>query len=191
MKTNKIFAILSIAFLLLAPTAFAASEEDSFSLFGINFSKVWDFIAFWEDEKQNKDNNTSTQTNTNSQSTTNSKPVDFNITLGSNTYKKSELMSAMNNNEEINGYIKGFNYECMAMETSGGEKVTFYFNTDTGKVKNIRKTLDCEKQITIEDSLIDDISKDGFEGKKIKSYLERVDLPTSMYFKAIKVFTVG
>ena len=189
MAYNKILSILtmlSILFLVSPSIAYAQSEDSSFTLFGIDFGQVWDYVAFWQDDEPVKKTTTSTKSKAPSKP-----PVDFNITLAGQTYKKSQIISKINSNDEYLGYVKGFNYNCIAIETDKGEKFTMYFNTNTGKVTNVKHSLSCDKKIYVEESLITDIKKNGFEAKSIKSYLGRVDLPTTMYFKAIKVFTVG
>lgn len=232
MNYKKILSILSIFFLITLIPTYAIEEtkelEKSNSLFGINFSKIWNYLAFWKSDKpeqkeekepqtnktqtnepkQETKQPTSTQSNQNNNNVNNnnkqetkqqiakpvipSKPPEETLaTINGQAYTKSQIASSLNTNEQFQGYIKGFNYECMAIETDKGAKLTLSFNTESGKVTNVIKTIDCDKEIYIEESLIADMKKDKFQGSKIKSYLERVELPMSMYFKAIKVFTIG
>ena len=189
---KKMLALLLIFTVVMIPSVHA------FSLFGIDFSNVWDKITFWDNEEEKKVEETPKTGTSNvkassssSKTSTEPKPEIY-ITLAETKYTQSALKYTFANNEQLQGYVKGFNYDCVFVETDKGEKFTLKFNTEKGTLNSLKKGNSCEdKEIYMEESLIEDIQKDGFSGKKIKSYLERVDLPWTMYGKAVKVFTMG
>lgn len=118
--------------------------------------------------------------------------VGSNVTLAGSMYFLEDIKNLINNNEEYRGYVKGFNYDCFYINTDKGAEFTLKFDTNTGKVTSVTNGNDCKYEIYFEESLIDDFANDGgFKAGKIKTYLDKTKIPMSMYFKAIKVFTVG
>ncbi len=88
-------------------------------------------------------------------------------------------------------YVQNFGYECVYLKTDKGTAITLNFNITTGTLKSVKNGKSCDIEILLEESLMEDIKINGFEVSKVKDYLKKVDMPTSTYFKAIKVFTVG
>ena len=209
---------MSLCFLL--SFSVVSAEVHAFTFFGIDWSGLWEKIAFWKNSDKKADNqekteiekvkktsskkedneyikkkyleNKTTVKKTPSNKTTVSKPKpvkkEVNVDLAGINYRETDFKLMM---KEQKDYVIGFGYECMYIETDKGTKFTLNFNTETGEVKSMKLGKSCEREIYIEEALITDLQENGFKAGNIKSYLEKTELPTSMYFKAIKVFTVG
>ena len=234
MDSLKFFAI---GMIIMLSVSVSAEEANAFTLFGIDFGKIWGFFTGMfssaekdegQDDKvtsgQGDDGTGGESTAGNQQKSSGSssgkssggskssgsgkssgsssgsapapKPapvVDPGtiIYLDGTKYTETGLKATFKSRSDIQGYVKGFNYECVYVSTDKGEEFTMFFDTSSGYLKSLEKGKDCDREIGLEESLIGDFSRDGFKVTKVKSYLERVDLPTTMYFKALKVFTVG
>lgn len=187
--------IISIILILILSFSFVSAqdsnEDKGFFNFDFSFEKFLNFFKFWDNQEE-KDNTLNNQnTNNYNQNIVYKKPSSFNISLGSFIFDKNNLQKSINSKPDLNTYIKGFNYNCISLKTDKNTKLTFKFNTNSGKITSIKTGLSCDREIYLEESLIDDLYKNGFSAKNIKTYLEKVELPTTMYFKAIKVFTIG
>lgn len=111
--------------------------------------------------------------------------------LGQKNLTATQIKSWYFSSNETKKYLKGFGYNCIYVKTDGGTSLTFVINPYEGSVTSIKEGDSCENDIFLEESLLEDIKNEGFSATKIRKYLEKVDMPTSMYFKAIKVFAVG
>ena len=103
-----------------------------------------------------------------------------NITLSGVVYTESMLKQRFKGREE---YVSGFNYECVSIITSQGEEFTLHFNTLTGEMSKLTLDLNCDRQIEIDETLINDLQKNGFQISNVKNYLTKIDLEMTMYFK--------
>ena len=112
------------------------------------------------------------------------------IILADVSYTQNDLKVMMGNNK-MKTYVKAFGYDCIYINTDKNADFTLFFDVETGSLEKVQKGDNCDNKIYIEESLIVDIRQNGFSASNIKDYLKKIDLPTSMYFKAIKVFTVG
>lgn len=120
------------------------------------------------------------------QETVPEKPVKS-VTLANITYTENDLKASMNNNAQFEGYIKGFGYDCLYINTDKGTKFTLFFDTANGKMTSMELKKDCDKEIYMEESIVTDLNENGFQASKIGSYIKKTKIPTGMYFKAMKV----
>ena len=187
--SRKLIAIVTIFSLVLIPQAHA------FTFMGIDFDELWDRISFWNSEEKSpaqEREQPPKSTKTQSKGTRQSSPKpEIKITLAGTEYTQKTLKSSINTNDDIKGYIRGFGYECIFIETDKGTEFTMQFDPDAGILKSLKNGNSCEREIYLEESLITEITQNGFSAKNIKAYLEKVDLPLSIYGKALKVFTIG
>lgn len=189
------FALVFMILLMFIPSASA------FSLFGIDFTKFWDGVKSIGAEEEKvvekevvppKKTTTSKPKSTATKSTTPPKPKpEVSVNLDGTVYTQSTLKSVINTKDNLKGYVQGFNYECVFIETTQGDKFTIHFNVETGEMTKLETKENCDRKIELDETLISDFKNDGFKVGNIKTYLSKVDLPTSTYFKALKVFTVG
>lgn len=178
---KKAIIILTTILLLTTPMAFAFSFSD------FSFSNMFDsFLSIFKgtEEKEEPIQNNSIKT---VQKIQQSPPKEFIITMANHTYTQDSLKASINNNEKLNNYIKEFGYECLYIETDKGNKFTMTFNTNEGTLKKVTYGKSCDTQINIKESLISNIKSKGYNSTKIPQYMQKVDLPASMYFKAMGV----
>lgn len=188
---SKKLLVFSMSFVLCL--SLVSYDVNAFTLFGIDWGNVWDSISFWSDDEPvvnevSSVKKTSSSSSSTKKSTSSKPKTETKVTLGGVEYTASQIKYSINANKD---YIKGFGYDCLFIETDKGTKFSLFFNTETGEYKSLKLGEKCDRRIYLEESLLEDFSKDGFKASNIKTYLDKVDLPTSMYFKAIKVFTVG
>jgi hypothetical protein len=173
---KKILLLSCVFLVIMVPYA------NAFSVFGVDLKEVWDKITFWNNEESKKEVN----------SNNNLKKVNPELlNLGLYSYKKEDLKNTINSNDMAKDYINKFNYDCIYVLTDKGVSFSFIFNPDKGMVNDIKIGKHCEREIKIEDSLIKEFQKNGFDSSKIKTYLNQVDLPWSVYAKAGKIFLIG
>ena len=209
---NKKIAFVGICFLLCF--SIASVNANAFTFFGIDWGKFFEKISFWKNDevketpkvKEEIKKTTSDKEDENylknkyiekkpveksNKTTVKKAPVvkkEVSVDLAGINYRETDFKLML---AEQKDYIQGFNYECIYIETDKGSKFTLNFNTETGEFKSLKLGDSCERKIYVEEEVITELQTNGFKASKIKTYLEKVDLPTTMYFKAIKVFTVG
>ncbi len=186
----------------------AIPSANAFEIFGFELNNIWENVktlfGFNKEEQKEPQNNQTKEIKqeetpkpknqnptTTKTSQTETKPKEPTLTLSETTYTYNEITQIVNSKEEFKGYIKGFGYDCLFIKTDNNEQFTLHFDKEKGTISKIEKEDNCEKDIYFEESLINQINEEGFKASNIKSYLEKIDLPTTMYFKAIKVFTIG
>lgn len=190
-------SIFLISMLLLS-VPIAAAPANAFSLFGIDFDKIWNSVtSLYTDDKNSTKTTQETKkvnSSSNTKTTTPKSPnirTETSVELAGTTYSESQIKNSIYSNDNLQEYIKGFGYECIFIKTDQGKEFTVFFDTANGQMKSLKKGESCDRKIYLEESLITDLQQEGFQATKIKTYLQKVDLPASMYFKAVKVAAIG
>lgn len=197
---KRIFVIFAL--FLVIPISYASSEnEQRFNLFGIDWKALWEKISFWnrngEDEVVEKKDTVSQTPKTSSSSSPSQPrepsppkpPVTFNF--AGTKYTQDDMRSAINNDERFKGYLKGLGYDCIAVTIIDGDDFTMTIDTNTGELKSVRKGVNCDQHVKIDESLILDIQAEGFKVMSVRSYLNRIEMPRMMYLRALKAVTIG
>ena len=161
----------------------------AFDFLGIDFSEIFSSL-FGGGEESLQNNETTNEPYVGSRSEVATNPNSSVILAGVN-YSESYIKESINSQENIKRYIRGLGYGCVYVRTEQGEEFTLFFNTETGEITELELGQICEREITIDDTLITDLKNEGLQPSKIRSYLEKVELPTLMYLKILKVVVVG
>lgn len=187
-----------IAFVLiacLAMTPVVAADAHAFSLFGIDFGAAFGGFFGGTDDSSNEPVpdtlKPQTTTTTNTTPKPPSEPRIYSFVIADVNYTEAMIKASVNGDESLRGYISAFSYECMALKSDKGVELTASFDVDSGEVTKVRPGIDCDRTIEFEEALITDIQENGFQVSKAGDYMGQAKIPTSVYFKALQVFTVG
>mgnify|MGYP006272941483 CR=1 FL=1 len=111
----------------------------------------------------------------------------FNVSIAGKTYTESFIQAVIANNPDFQSYVQGFGYECVAFQSDQGTNFTVRMDVEAGTVTSVEGSLDCDLQIGFEEALITQIEQEGFKASAVPGYLGKVDVPASVYFKALRV----
>lgn len=181
---------------LTLSVAVMPQQTNAFSLFGFDFSPLFSIFAN-KDKKEEINKEPTEQKSTVSTNQSSSQPStprpprpprpEFTVNIAGTIYSESYIREVINTNDEFKGYVQKFGYSCVGITTDQGTEFTLNFNVDRGTVTSVRSGNNCDLKISFREELITQIEEEGFRASSLMSYLGKVDIPSSVYFKALRV----
>lgn len=110
------------------------------------------------------------------------------IQVNNYSFYEKDIVLFVNQNQDFRNYIDKFDVLCVFLNFSSQESFQLNFDLKNNLLESVSLNKNCSNEIFIEKSLIYDILNDGFDLKNVKSYFEKIQMPFSMYYKAMKVF---
>ena len=117
----------------------------------------------------------------------NNKEKEFSIMLGNITYNETVIIENVDNKAWLQNYIKDLGYDCVYTQTDTNKSFTVVFDVEQGKISNLSKEKLCDREVFIEESLFEDLQRDGFNESGIRTYLQKTDMSLMMYFNVLRV----